>query len=74
MTVTDPNLEISVGPGHPDLYKKKGGGGGLQTIVFGPQFGLKIRGRSPRASPPDPTLHGHFPVPFSPSTLGFAYK
>ena len=29
--------------------KKRGGGGGLQTIVFGPQFGLKIRRRSSRA-------------------------
>ena len=37
--------------------------------AFGPQFGLKIRGRAPRAPPLDPLLIGISPSLFQGETL-----
>ena len=43
----DPDLEIRGAPGHPDPYIRGGGGWGRSSrpldILFGRQFGLKIR-------------------------------
>ena len=53
--VADPDLQIGGGRGHPD--PEIGGGGSLKRIfslLFGPQFGLKIRGRGGQA-PPGPS-------------------
>ena len=53
--VADPDLQMGVGGrGHPD---PEIGGGSLKRIfslLFGPQFGLKIRGRGGQA-PPGPS-------------------
>ena len=48
-----------------DPYLEIRGGGG----PFGPQFGLKIRGRAPRAPPLDPPLIGISPSLFQGETL-----
>ena len=53
----DPDLEIRWGGGggdHPDPSLDKGGAGSPKNFfpLFGPQFGLKIRGGGPPVDPP----------------------
>ena len=46
MSVADPDLQKTGGPGHPDPEIRAGEGGGLRTTFFGPfepHFGLKKR-------------------------------
>ena len=52
--VADPDLQIR-GPRHQDPDLMGGGGGAVSkknSRLFWRQFGLKIRGRAPRAPPP----------------------
>ena len=57
--VTDLDLQIREGGGHPDTEIRGGGPTGLKKFFFqpfGPQFGLNIRGRAPWPPPLDPPL------------------
>ena len=62
--VTDPDLQIR-GPGHQDPGIRGGGGRRSpkkHSRLFWSQFGLKIRGRRPRAPPLDPPLDWNAPA------------
>ena len=68
ISAVDPDLQIKRGPGHPDrdtspplpplTYRERGSGLNKTFFrLFGPQFGLKIRGaQAPRAPPLDTPL------------------
>ena len=51
----DPDPEIRGGGGWSSRPLDKGGGGGLEKVFFGPQFGPKIRGE-PGPSPGSVTV------------------
>ena len=49
----DPDLQIREGGGHPDSKIRRGPGLKNFFQLFGPQFGLKIRGAPPGGPPLD---------------------